>query len=106
MSARPTFAAIPEPDMHPVTCRISRARDLGGTLAVTVPTSRLLHVRRAIVQAGCADVGIVKATPLACGTRVRLLVAAQPESFPRITESIHRALDESGLHGHAIRRAA
>ena len=30
MSARPTFAAIPEPDMHPVTCRISRARVFGG----------------------------------------------------------------------------
>ena len=103
MSARPAFAAIPESGIHPVTCRISRARDLGGTLAVTVPTSRLLHVRRAILRSGCADVGIVKATPLACGTRVRLLIAAQPGSFEAIAESIHRALDTSEPE---IRRAA
>lgn len=106
MNAQPVPEASPQAAVRPVSCRISRARDLGGTLAVTVATARLLHVRRAIVQAGCEHVGIVKATPLACGTRVRLLIAAQPESFSRITESIHRALDESGLDGRAIRQAA
>lgn len=103
MNAQRALATNPEAGVQPVTCRISRARDLGGTLAVTVATSRLLHVRRAIVQTGCEEVGIVKATPLACGTRVRLLIAARPESFARITESICRALD---VGQPEIRRAA
>ena len=106
MNAQRAPATSPESGVQPVTCRISRARDLGGVLAVTVATSRLLHVRRAIVQAGCEHVGIVRATPLACGTRVRLLIAAQPESFPCIAESIHRALDAPELDRRAIRRAA
>ena len=96
MNAQTATVAASEVEEQPVTCRISRARDLGGCLAVTVATSQLLYVRRAIVQSGCEDVGIVKATPLACGTRVRLLIAARPESFARVTESIRRVLEALG----------
>jgi hypothetical protein len=78
--------------------RISRARDLGGSLSVTVKTSHLLQVRRAIVQSGIERIGIVKAVPLACGTRVRLLVAVPPQSVEALMDFIMRAVD-SGEFG-------
>ncbi|MGZ5032011.1 MAG: hypothetical protein ACXWAC_02340 [Usitatibacter sp.] len=106
MNAKRAPAADSEAGMQLITCRISRARDLGGCLAVTVATSRLLHVRRAIVQSGCESVGIVKATPLACGTRVRLLIAARPESFACIADSIRHALEERDADRAGMRRAA
>jgi hypothetical protein len=92
MNAQHAPAARSEAAVHPVTCRISRSRDLGGCLAVTVETSKLLLARRAIVRSGCKNIGIVKATPLGCGTRVRLLIAMRPESFARVTEELSLAL--------------
>jgi hypothetical protein len=79
----------------PSTYRLSRSRERGGSLCVTVDTSQLLRVRRAIVTCGCEHVGIVKAAPLACGTRVRLLVAVPPKAVQRVMESIRQAVGES-----------
>jgi hypothetical protein len=73
--------------------RLTRSRELDGSLSVTVDASQLLRVRRAIVQCPCKPVGIVKAVPLACGTRVRLLIALRPEFVAPVTEAINRALE-------------
>ncbi len=75
-----------------MTYRICKSRDLDGSLSITVETSQLLNVRRAIIQSGCKPVGIVKAAPLAGGTRVRLLIALRPEFVDRVMESITRAV--------------
>jgi hypothetical protein len=75
------------------TYRLSRSRERGGSLAVTVPASQLLLVRRAIVQSGCEHVGIMTASLLACGTRVRLIIAVPPQEVARLQECIRWALD-------------
>jgi hypothetical protein len=76
----------------PSTFRICKTRDLDGSLSVTVESSQLLQVRRAIVKSGCAPVGIVKAVPLAGGTRVRLLIALRPESLQPVMDAIMRCV--------------
>jgi hypothetical protein len=75
--------------------RISRSRELNGSLCVTVDTSQLLRVRRAIVQCGCEHVGIVKVMRLACGTRVRLVIALEQGSVATVTKAITDAVDEA-----------
>lgn len=82
-------------NVAPSTFRICKSRELDGSLSVTVESSRLLKVRRAIVQCGCEPVGIVKAVPLAGGTKVRLLIALRPESVPRVMDSIMRSVGAS-----------
>jgi len=77
------------------TYRLSRSRERGGSLSVTVETIHLLRVRRAIVTCGCEHVGIVKAAPLACGTRVRLLIAVPPRSVHAVMDAIRAAVDDS-----------
>ena len=76
------------------TCRISRSRSLNGSLLVTVESSQLLLVRRAIVQAGREHVGIVRAATIAGGTRVRLLIALDQESTPIVMDAIMRAVSK------------
>ena len=83
--SRRSFASV-----APSTFRICKTRDLDGSLSVTVESSQLLQVRRAIVKSGCAPVGIVKAVPLAGGTKVRLLIALRPEFLQPVMESIMR----------------
>ena len=83
------MAAVPQ-----AIYRISRSRERGGSLAVTVPTSQLLLVRRAIVQSGCEHVGIMTASLLACGTRVRLIIAVPPQAVSRLMDRIRHALDD------------
>ena len=72
--------------------RISKARDRDGSLSVTMESSQLLQVRRAIVKSGCAPIGIVKAVPLAGGTKVRLLIALRPEFVQPVMDSIMRCV--------------
>jgi hypothetical protein len=100
MSSRSSSTARRLPPDGPgvSTYRLSRSRELGGSLSITVRTSELLRVRRAIVRSGCERVGIVKAAPLACGTRVRLLVAVPPGSVATLMDCIMRAV-ESGEFG-------
>jgi hypothetical protein len=64
------------------------SRELNGSLSVNIDSSQLLHVRRAIVQSGCEHVGIVKAVPLAGGTRMRLLVAVDQEHMAQVRDAI------------------
>jgi hypothetical protein len=78
--------------VRPVTYRICRSRELDGSLSVTVETSQLLRVRQAIVQSGCKPVGIVKAAPIAGGTRVRLLIALRPEFVQAVMDAIMRCV--------------
>ena len=92
MSALPATIHREPPESIAPTYRICKSRELDGSLSVTVETSQLLQVRRAIVQSGCKPVGIVKAVPLACGTKVRLLIALRPEFIDRVMNSIRRAL--------------
>ena len=40
------------------TLRLTPSRELHGSLSVTVESSQVLQVRRAIVQSGCHPVGI------------------------------------------------
>ena len=88
MSAQPRKSS---PDLEP-RCRISRCRELNGSLSVTVDSSRLLHIRRAIVRAGREHVGIVKAASLAGGTRMRLLIACDPKSMHSIMQALAGAM--------------
>lgn len=100
MSAQPAIKHSDSPtSIAPMTYRICKSRELDGSLCVTVETSQLLRVRRAIVQSGCKPVGIVRATPLACGTKVRLLIALRPEFADRVMDSIVRALGGAGELG-------
>ncbi len=71
---------------------ITPSRERHGSLSVTVDSSQVLQVRRAIVQSGCKPVGIVKAVPLAGGSRVRMLIALAPELARPVGEAIERAL--------------
>jgi hypothetical protein len=73
--------------------RICKSREFDGSLCVTVETSQLLRVRRAIGQSGCKPVGIVKAAPLACGTRVRLVIALRQEHLDRVMRAITQAVE-------------
>jgi hypothetical protein len=57
-----------------------------------VESSQLLKVRRAIVKSGCTPIGIVKAVPLAGGTKVRLLIALRPEFLQPVMDSIMRCV--------------
>ena len=89
------MSAEPVPTGHrsiasvaPSTFRICKTRELDGSLSVTVESSQLLKVRRAIVQCGCEPVGIVKAVPLAGGTKVRLLIALRPEFVHPVMDAI------------------
>jgi len=93
------MSAQPVPDSHrsiasvaPSTFRICKTRELDGSLSVTVESSQLLKVRRAIVQCGCKPIGIVKAVPLAGGTKVRLLIALRPEFVHPVMDSIMRSV--------------
>ncbi len=80
------------------TLRLTPSRELHGSLCVTVASSQVLQVRRAIVQSGCRPVGIVKAIPLAGGSRVRMLIALRPEFVRPVGEAIERALQpEAGI---------
>jgi hypothetical protein len=79
-------------NVAPSTYRIRQSREVDGSLSVTVETSQLLQVRRAIVQSGCTPVGIVRAVPLACGTKVRLLIAVRPEYVHKVMDSIMRTV--------------
>jgi hypothetical protein len=72
--------------------RLTRCRDFGGSLSITVDSSQVLQVRRAIVQSGCHPIGIVKAVPLAGGTRVRMLIALRPELVQPVRDAIEHAL--------------
>lgn len=102
------MSALPASDLHqrhesiaPSThFRISKTRDLQGSLSVTVETSQLLQVRRAILKSGCEPVGIVKAVPLAGGTKVRLLIALRPEFAQPVMDSIMRCV-RTGEFGRA-----
>jgi hypothetical protein len=73
--------------------RLTPSRELHGSLSVTVDTSQVLRVRRAIIQSRCHPVGIVRAVPLAGGTRVRMLIALRPELIPAVSEAIERAIE-------------
>ncbi len=109
------MSAQPAPDSHrpfenlvPSTFRICKTRELDGSLSVTVESSQLLRVRRAIVQSGCKPVGIVKAVPLAGGTKVRLLIALRPEFVQPVMDSIMRCVGagEFGRTGKRTRSAS
>jgi len=76
------------------TVRLTPSRELNGSLSVTVDSSQVLHVRRAIVQSGCHPVGIVKATPIAGGTRIRMLIALPLRFLEPVREAIERVLRE------------
>ncbi|HUL96185.1 MAG TPA: hypothetical protein VLT89_09255 [Usitatibacter sp.] len=93
------MSAQPESQL-PATFRVCKARDLDGSLCVTVESSQLLQVRRAIVKSGCAPIGIVKAAPLAGGTKVRLLIALRPEFVQPVMDSIMGCVG-SGEFGRA-----
>jgi hypothetical protein len=94
MSAQPAFERRDSPARSkPMTYRICQTRELDGSLSVTVETSQLLRVRKAIVQSGCKPVGIVKAVPLAGGRKVRLLVALRPEFVHQVMDAIMRTVD-------------
>ena len=82
----------PEAPAHDACFRISKARDFDGSLSVTVESSQLLQVRRAILRSGCTPVGIVKATPLAGGTKVRLLISLRAEFVQPVMDSIMRCV--------------
>jgi hypothetical protein len=93
MSAQPAIEhRRSSTSVAPATYRVCKSRELDGSLCVTVETSQLLRVRKAIVQSGCKPVGIVKAVPLAGGTKVRLLIALRPEFVDRVMDSIMRAV--------------
>jgi hypothetical protein len=78
--------------VHPIL-HVTPSRERHGSLSVTVDSSQVLLVRRAIVQSGCRPVGIVKAVPLAGGTRVRMLIALAPGLAGPVGEAIQRALE-------------
>jgi hypothetical protein len=104
VSARPVPGSLrPFANVAPTTFRICKTRELDGSLSVTVESSQLLRVRRAIVQSGCEPVGIVKAVPLAGGTKVRLLIALRPESVQRVMDSIMRSVSAGEFGGPASR---
>jgi hypothetical protein len=77
--------------MHSIL-HVTPSRERHGSLSVTVDSSQVLLVRRAIVRSGCKPVGIVKAVPLAGGTRVRMLIALAPELAGPVGEAIQQAL--------------
>lgn len=81
----------PFPGIRPA-CSISRGRDLNGSLLVSVERSKLLRVRKALFHCGRAHVGIVRATPLAGGTRMRLVIAMDPESMSILEDAILSAV--------------
>jgi hypothetical protein len=83
--------AQPAPASH---YRIAKSREIDGSICVTVDTSQLLRVRRAIIQSGCRPVGIVKAAPIAAGTRVRLLIALRPDFVAPVMEAITREMGD------------
>jgi hypothetical protein len=83
---------------QPARYRICKSREIDGSLCVTVDTSQLLRVRRAIVQCGCKPIGIVKAVPLAGGTRVRMLIALRPEFVAQVMDAIARAVEDRTGH--------
>jgi hypothetical protein len=72
--------------------RLSASRERNGSLCVTVDSSQVLLVRRAIVRSGLHPIGIVKAVPIAGGTRVRMLIALAPHLIRPVEEAIARAL--------------
>jgi hypothetical protein len=93
MSAQPDPGSQRQlPSVAPSTFRICKTRELDGSLSVTVESSQLLQVRRAIVQCGCKPIGIVRAVPLAGGTKVRLLIALRPEFVAPVMDSIMRSV--------------
>ena len=88
------MAANPESSSFPA-CRLTKGRDPSGSICVTVATTRLLHVRRAIVQARITNVSIMKATPLACGSRVRLTLTVPVAAIQQLMERIAIAAREA-----------
>ena len=74
--------------------RLSCNRDRDGMLYVTVPSRDVLRVRRAVVSAGCHPIGIVKAAPIANGTRVRMVIAVPAALLREVEESVMRELGE------------
>jgi hypothetical protein len=72
--------------------RLSSSRERNGCLCITVDSCDVLRVRRAIVQSGLHPIGIVKAAPIAGGTRVRMLIALDPQLIRPVEEAIAKAL--------------
>jgi hypothetical protein len=70
--------------------RFSRSRERSGCLSITVDSCDVLRVRRAIVQSGVHPIAIVKAAPLAGGTRVRMLIALPAQHIGPVQEAIAR----------------
>src|ERR1700741_57623 len=68
--------------------RLTASPELGGSLQVTVESRHLLAVRRAIHRCGCKSLGIVRASRIAGGTRMRMLVALRLEDVARVRKAI------------------
>lgn len=77
--------------------RLTKSPELGGSLQVTVDSRQLLAVRRAIHRCGCKSLGIVRASRIAGGTRMRMLVALRLEDVARVRRAIE---NEVSLYQH------
>jgi hypothetical protein len=66
--------------------------DQKGALSVTVESTDVLCVRRAIFQAGGESVGILKAAPIPHSTRVRVFISMRLGALESIMTAIMRSV--------------
>ena len=68
------------------------AHDQKAALSVTVESTEVLRVRKAVFQSGGKSVGILKVTPVPHSSRVRLFVGTQANAVGLIMTAIMRAV--------------
>ena len=74
------------------TLRLVGSGDQKAALSVTVESTDVLRVRRAIFQAGGGSVGILKATPLPHSSRVRVFIGMKLGALESIMTAIMRSV--------------
>jgi len=84
------------------THRLAGSDDQKAVLSVTVESTDVLRVRRAVFQSGGKSVGILKAAPVPHSSKVRLFVGTQTGARESVMSAIMRSVG-AGEFGHVAR---
>jgi len=89
-------------DFHPSTDRLSLPDEEKTVITVTVESTDVLRVRRAVFQVGGKSIGILKAAPVPHSSKVRLFIGSKIAALESIMIAIIHSIS-SGEFGRIVR---
>ena len=89
-------------DFHPSTDRLSLSDKEKTAITVTVESTDVLRVRRAVFQLGGESIGILKATPVPHSSKVRLFIGLKFAALELIITAITHSIS-AGEFGRIVR---